>query len=121
MSVTHFAKKNQRLTLVDPTKFQTKEDSEIIRNLIESYLLDRRTIILYDNFDDLGMSALTSNRAVMDGRNNLANQEIFRMARGADPKGLRTVGVITKCDALQEGEELGVRLTPITKIVHLPP
>jgi hypothetical protein len=43
--------------------------------------------------------------AVMDARNNLANQEVFRMARAADPKGRRTVGIITKCDALQQGDE----------------
>jgi hypothetical protein len=41
----------------------------------------------------------------MDARNNLANQEVFRMARAADPKGTRTVGIITKCDALQQGDE----------------
>jgi hypothetical protein len=41
----------------------------------------------------------------MDARNNLANQEVFRMARAADPKGRRTVGIITKCDALQQGDE----------------
>jgi len=44
----------------------------------------------------------------MDARNNLANQEVFRMARVADPSGLRTVGIITKCDALQAGDEPGV-------------
>lgn len=42
---------------------------------------------------------------MMDARNNLANQEVFRMARAADPKGTRTVGIITKCDALQQGDE----------------
>jgi len=47
----------------------------------------------------------------MDARNNLANQEVFRMARGADPQGLRTVGIITKCDALQPGDEQGVSTT----------
>lgn len=46
----------------------------------------------------------------MDGRNNLANQEVFRMAKAADPNGSRTVGVVTKCDALQPGEELGVSI-----------
>lgn len=46
----------------------------------------------------------------MDGRNNLANQEVFRMAKSADPTGSRTVGVVTKCDALQPGEELGVSI-----------
>lgn len=41
----------------------------------------------------------------MDARNNLANQEVFRMARAADTAGKRTVGIITKCDALQTGDE----------------
>lgn len=45
----------------------------------------------------------------MDARNNLANQEVFKMARAADPAGIRTVGIITKCDALQSGDEQGVR------------
>lgn len=44
----------------------------------------------------------------MDARNNLANQEVFSMARGADRQGLRTVGIITKCDALQTDNEQGV-------------
>lgn len=48
--------------------------------------------------------------AVMDARNNLANQEVFHMARAADPDGIRTVGIITKCDALQAGDEGGVCL-----------
>lgn len=54
------------------------------------------------------MSITNVSRAIMDGRNNLANQEVFRMAKAADPTGSRTVGVVTKCDALQPGEELGV-------------
>ncbi|KAI9759619.1 MAG: hypothetical protein M4579_002187 [Chaenotheca gracillima] len=73
----------------NPTKYQTEEDRLIIRNLIENYITDKRTIIL----------------AVMDARYNLANQEVFHMARAADPEGARTVGIITKCDALQEGDE----------------
>ncbi|KAH0493470.1 hypothetical protein TgHK011_000138 [Trichoderma gracile] len=44
---------------------------------------------------------------IMDARNNLANQEVFKMARAADPAGIRTVGIITKCDALQDGDEQG--------------
>ncbi|CRG92822.1 hypothetical protein PISL3812_09893 [Talaromyces islandicus] len=76
----------------NPTKYQTVEDRSIIRQLIETYITDKRTIIL----------------AVMDARNNLANQEVFSMARAADPDGRRTVGIITKCDALQAGEEQGV-------------
>ncbi|KAL5345014.1 hypothetical protein ACLOAV_009967 [Pseudogymnoascus australis] len=75
----------------NPTKYQTEEDKAIIRGLIERYITDPRTIIM----------------AVLDARNNLANQEVFRMARAADPAGVRTVGIITKCDALQEGDEEG--------------
>lgn len=30
------------------------------------------------------------------------------MARAADPAGKRTVGIITKCDALQSGDEQSV-------------
>ncbi|BCR91453.1 dynamin family protein [Aspergillus chevalieri] len=76
----------------NPTKFQTIEDRNVIRGLIQRYIIDKRTIIM----------------AVMDARNNLANQEVFHMARAADPDGLRTVGIITKCDALQAGDEHGV-------------
>ncbi|OKO92891.1 Interferon-induced GTP-binding protein MxA [Penicillium subrubescens] len=68
----------------NPTKFQTEEDRAIIRKLIQDYLTDKRTIIL----------VLTVSR--------------FSMARAADPAGKRTVGIITKCDALQAGDEAGV-------------
>ncbi|KAG0152948.1 hypothetical protein PDIDSM_1907 [Penicillium digitatum] len=71
---------------------QTEEDRAIIRKLIEDYMTDKRTIIL----------------AVMDARNNLANQEVFSMARAADPAGKRIVGIVTKCDALQARDEAGV-------------
>jgi hypothetical protein len=30
----------------DPTKYQTEEDRTIIRNLIQNYVTDKRTIIL---------------------------------------------------------------------------
>ncbi|RHZ49646.1 dynamin-like protein [Aspergillus thermomutatus] len=73
----------------NPTAYQTEEDRETIRKLIKSYLNDKRTIIL----------------AVMDARNNFANQEVFSMAQAADPAGARTVGIITKCDALEPGDE----------------
>ncbi|KAL3482061.1 P-loop containing nucleoside triphosphate hydrolase protein [Aspergillus californicus] len=62
----------------NPTKYQTAEDRVIIRKLIETYITDKRTIIL------------------------------FSMARAADPQGVRTVGIITKCDALESGDEEGV-------------
>ncbi|KAL4879270.1 P-loop containing nucleoside triphosphate hydrolase protein [Aspergillus karnatakaensis] len=90
---------HQHLSVVDvpglfhnPTKYQTDEDKTIIRKLIQRYITDKRTIIL----------------AVMDARNNLANQGVFQMARAADPAGKRTVGIITKCDAVEDGDEGGV-------------
>ncbi|KAK6331211.1 hypothetical protein TWF696_003271 [Orbilia brochopaga] len=87
------------LTVVDvpglfhnATIHQTDDDRELIRQLINDYISDSRTIIM----------------AVMDGKNNLANQEVFRMARNVDPEGKRTVGIITKCDQVQQGDERGV-------------
>lgn len=98
------------LTIVDvpglfhnSTIYQTEEDRELIRNLIKSYIEDPRTIIM----------------AVMDGRNNLANQEVFRMARKVDPEGRRTVGIITKCDAVQPGDEAGVIQIASNKVEKL--
>ncbi|KAF4154389.1 hypothetical protein CNMCM6936_008752 [Aspergillus lentulus] len=91
-----FGPQHQNLSVVDvpglfhnPTDYQTEEDRDTIRKLIKSYLNDKRTIIL----------------AVMDARNNFANQEVFSMAQAADPAGARTVGIITKCDALEPGDE----------------
>ncbi len=45
----------------------------------------------------------------MDARNNLANQEVFHIAKAADKEGDRTVGIMTKCDALQKGDDPAVR------------
>ena len=56
-----------------------------------------------------------ASRAVLDARNNLANQEVFRMARAADPRGERTVGIVTKCGALQDGDEPGVSGSTLQK------
>lgn len=57
----------------------------------------------------------TSCRAVLDSRNNLANQEVFKIAKGADPDGTRTIGVMTKLDALQEGDEQAVIIMSFTR------
>ncbi|KAH6613071.1 hypothetical protein C7974DRAFT_380779 [Boeremia exigua] len=76
----------------DPTKYQTEQDRAVIRKLFQSYIPDKRAIIL----------------TVMNARNSLANQEVFSMARTADPEGKRTVGIVFKCDALQAGDEFGV-------------
>ena len=49
----------------------------------------------------------------MDARNNLANQEVFHIAKAADKEGTRTVGIMTKCDAVQKGDEHAVSHTTI--------
>ena len=54
----------------------------------------------------------------MDALNNLANQEVFSMAKAADPEGKRTVGIITKCDAVSKGDEGPVS---IQTRLHTPP
>ncbi|KAL3482095.1 P-loop containing nucleoside triphosphate hydrolase protein [Aspergillus californicus] len=89
----------------NPTKYQTEEDRTVIRDLIQRWITDKRTIIL----------------AVMDAGNNFANQGVFSMARAADPAGKRTVGIITKCDAVQTGDEAGViriAVNQVEKLTH---
>jgi hypothetical protein len=41
------------------------------------------------------------------------------MARAADPAGKRTVGIITKCDALQPGDEQQVRILKLVDFIWL--
>ena len=73
----------------NPTQFQTADDKDIIRGLVKKYIGDHRTIIM----------------AVCSATSNLANQEVFNLAREADPKGTRTVGIVTKCDVVPAGDE----------------
>ncbi|KAK6526502.1 hypothetical protein TWF694_005085 [Orbilia ellipsospora] len=104
------ARHHHHLTIVDipglfhnPTKNQTDEDKVLIRKLIQHYLNDPRTIII----------------AVMNGYNNLATQEVFKMARKADPEGKRTVGVITRCDDIPAGDEHEVLQIAANKLEFL--
>ncbi|KAJ5982387.1 hypothetical protein N7451_012487 [Penicillium sp. IBT 35674x] len=93
---------HRHLSVVDvPGLFH--KDRAIVRKLIKDYMTNKRTIIL----------------AVMDARNNLANQEVFSMTRAADPAGKRTVGIVTKCDALQAGDEAGVLRIAKNEVEHL--
>lgn len=43
--------------------------------------------------------------AVASSLHETANQKVFRLAKEADPRGIRTLGVLTKPDALQKGDE----------------
>ncbi|KAK6544045.1 hypothetical protein TWF694_000758 [Orbilia ellipsospora] len=84
------------LTLVDlpglihsKNKSQSEEDITLIRDLVEQYITNPRTIIL----------------AVISAKNDYANQVILEYCRKVDPKGNRTLGIITKPDMLRSGSD----------------
>lgn len=84
------------LTLVDlpglihaETASQSRQDIEFVGNLVEKYIKNPRSIIL----------------AVVSARSDYANQVILQKARNVDPRGSRTLGVITKPDCLDDGSE----------------
>ncbi|KAF8540542.1 P-loop containing nucleoside triphosphate hydrolase protein [Trichophaea hybrida] len=87
------------------TPYQTEEDIGIVENMVVRYLKEPRTIIL----------------AVASSLNETANQKIFRLAKEADPKGARTVGLLTKPDAVQAGDEarvMDVARNRVTQLTH---
>lgn len=84
------------LTIVDlpglihsETKQQSASDIELVQDVVQSYMKEPRSIIL----------------AVVSAKNDYANQIVLKLARAADKKGNRTLGVITKPDTLIAGSE----------------
>ncbi|KAL9023560.1 MAG: hypothetical protein Q9196_007129 [Gyalolechia fulgens] len=84
------------LTIVDlpglihsETKQQSASDIELVQDVVQSYMKEPRSIIL----------------AVVSAKNDYANQIVLKLARAADKKGSRTLGVITKPDTLVAGSE----------------
>ncbi|KAG5981785.1 hypothetical protein E4U55_002563 [Claviceps digitariae] len=84
------------LTMVDlPGLFragnrdQSVQDAQTVRNLVLEYVKRPRSIIL----------------AVVSAKSDFALQEITQMARELDPEGIRTLGLITKPDALDVGSD----------------
>jgi GTP-binding protein EngB required for normal cell division len=84
------------LTLVDlpglfhaGSRSQTDADGETVKSLVLSYMKNPRSIIL----------------AVVSAKNDFNNQSITRYSREIDPKGHRTLGLITKPDTLDEGSD----------------
>ncbi|KAI1427835.1 P-loop containing nucleoside triphosphate hydrolase protein [Xylaria sp. FL1777] len=82
------------LTIVDlpglihsETKQQSASDVELVRDVVQTYMRQPRSIIL----------------AVISAKNDFANQIVLKLAQTIDPKGKRTMGVITKPDTLVEG------------------
>lgn len=82
------------LTVIDvpgifrtPTEgITTKEDMALVRSMVEGYIKNSRTVIL----------------AVLDSNVDIANQEILTLAEQYDPKGERTLGILTKPDKVIE-------------------
>jgi hypothetical protein len=80
-----------QLTIVDlpglvhsENKFQSAEDIALLNALVGDYMSQERSIIL----------------AVVSAKNDYANQIVLTKTRKVDPRGLRTLGIITKPDAL---------------------
>jgi GTP-binding protein EngB required for normal cell division len=92
------------LTIVDlpglvhsETKQQSASDVELVQDVVQAYMKEPRSIIL----------------AVVSAKNDFANQIVLKLARAADKKGNRTLGVITKPDTLipdSESEAMYVAL-----------
>jgi hypothetical protein len=80
-----------QLTIVDlpglvhaENKFQSADDIALVNALVGDYMAQERSIIL----------------AVVSAKNDYANQIVLTKTRKVDPQGLRTLGIITKPDAL---------------------
>ncbi|KAI9798761.1 MAG: hypothetical protein M1833_004591 [Piccolia ochrophora] len=84
------------LTIVDlpglihsENKVQSREDVDIVKKMVQSYMCNRRSIIL----------------AVVSAKNDYANQIVLKLAKEVDANGYRTMGIITKPDTLPVGSE----------------
>lgn len=84
------------LTIVDlpglflaGNKDQSEEDAKLVEKLVISYMSQPRSIIL----------------AVVSAKSDFALQQVTRHARVLDPHGMRTLGLITKPDTLDEGSD----------------
>jgi hypothetical protein len=90
----------QNLSIIDipgifrtPTEgVTTLNDMALVRRIMNRHVKDERTIIL----------------AVIPSNTDIATQEILSIAKELDPKGLRTLGVLTKPDLIDKGGEENV-------------
>ena len=84
------------LSLVDlpgttkvPVGDQPSDIEDLIQNMCNIYISNPASIIL----------------AVTAANTDLANSDALKMARGVDPDGLRTIGVLTKLDLMDNGTD----------------
>lgn len=81
------------LTIVDlpglilsENKLQSAADIQIVQGMVYGYMIERGVIL-----------------AVVSAKNDSADRIVLKLARQVDPRGQRTVGVITKPDTLSPG------------------
>ena len=70
----------------------TKADMAMVKNMVLNYMKNVRSVIL----------------AVVPANVDIATQDILEIAEECDPKGQRTLGVLTKPDLMDEGAEHNV-------------
>ncbi|KAF4766498.1 hypothetical protein HAV15_010411 [Penicillium sp. str.  len=94
------------LTIVDlpglihsETRQQSATDVQLVQDVVQSYMREPRSVIL----------------AVVSAKNDFANQIVLRLARDADPSGIRTLGVISKPDVLVPGSESEASFVSLAK------
>ncbi|CAG8112632.1 unnamed protein product [Penicillium nalgiovense] len=94
------------LTIVDlpglihsETRQQSAADVQLVQDVVQSYMREPRSVIL----------------AVVSAKNDFANQIVLRLARDADPSGIRTLGVISKPDVLVPGSESEASFVSLAK------
>ena len=96
----------QHLTIVDlpglihaENKLQTAADVSLVLSMVKSYMANARSIIL----------------AVVSAKNDYANQIVTKLSKDVDPKGYRTLGIITKPDTLSAGSESEAAYTNLAR------
>lgn len=84
------------LTLVDlpglfhsGNKQQSAHEAKLVKSLVQQYMKNERSIIL----------------AVVSAKTDYANQIVTELARKFDPKGFRTMGIVTSPDTLIPGSD----------------
>jgi hypothetical protein len=93
LKVEIYGPQEDLLTIIDvPGMFRvagdgtTKDDMEMVNNLVRKYIKDERTIIL----------------AILPSNVDIATQEILQLAEEFDKNGERTLGILTKPDLVTE-------------------
>ncbi|KAI7090264.1 hypothetical protein KC356_g1716 [Hortaea werneckii] len=85
------------------SKSVKREDMLISHELVEMYIRDERTIIL----------------AIISATNDLVNQNVTEKTQKVDPEGKRTLGVITKADAVTGKREDAWMQVALNEEIHL--